>query len=395
MCNVGVRARSRGFGVLDGCRWNVYYGSTAGGRSEFYMVKSCGISTTWNTTGCDGGTEFTCWVRNDAVFGDKRRHVFRMSGAGEAEFTGALADGAVAIPPEDYEFTERPWYTQLNMPGWSAPYEFASGGSGMSYSVAFEGGVGAADRISSEPCSQCEQDALSSSPDGKISQATAAAMAQFGGETDIAGVKRAIKALLQAAKSAMPVKTRPLPVTYVSFANEDNYVVFDCRRSTAVCSEGHLTYQAGVRNTAVFGDGRRHMFNVNASFEVVGDEVSVSGSDYVATSRPFYTWKRGWGVAYGSFSSGEQVMIRTYSYPVGAGGAAGTAGVSWYEAEAPECKLSESERTCLAASYAVPGAGAAAKVGEAARTAVTTVEGVGAECGRLLAAVKGMSQGFM
>jgi len=60
--------------------------------------------------------------------------------------------------------TERPWYNQINMPGWSnGSYSFASSGSGESFSVPFNGGVAAADRWDMEPCSPCVMKALKSS----------------------------------------------------------------------------------------------------------------------------------------------------------------------------------------------------------------------------------------
>eukprot|EP00049_Salpingoeca_infusionum_P004792 m.83790 g.83790 ORF g.83790 m.83790 type:complete len:225 (-) comp12728_c0_seq2:301-975(-) len=103
------------------------------------MIKTCSLEMNAGSVGCEGDASHTCWMRNEAVFGDGVRHVFGFSSNGTLERGKEL--GATT---SEYFADMRPWFSIV---GWSVEaYAFASGGSGHSYSVWFEGGVAASDQ---------------------------------------------------------------------------------------------------------------------------------------------------------------------------------------------------------------------------------------------------------
>ena len=105
------------------------------------MIKTCSLAMNAGSPGCEegGSHTHTCWIRNEAVFGDRVRHVFGFLSNGTLGMSGQ-----VGVSSSEYFASERPWF---GIVGWSAEaYAFASGGSGHSYSVWFDGGVAGSDQ---------------------------------------------------------------------------------------------------------------------------------------------------------------------------------------------------------------------------------------------------------
>lgn len=255
---------------------------------------------------------YTCAVRNFAVFQDTLQHIFGLSATGTMMTAGSMAMGAVGVSAP-YTATTQPWYNQLNMPGWSA----APVGPAETYSVPFAGGVAGAMRMLLEPCTVCMQNmlnAVASSYLGHQATAAATAMLNYGAVTTFAGLQAPAQALVNIAL-AHTMPGQMLQDLYVGWnATQDSYLVLDCRRATSPCQNNSNPYGVWIRNEAVFGDVYRRELGVTAAGLVVMQVLAKAATPYYTSLRPWFGVGYGWTDVYGSFTLNAQV--RTLAVPL-------------------------------------------------------------------------------
>jgi hypothetical protein len=355
--------------------------------NRFYMIKYCDNTITASSLMC-GTANYTCWVRDTAVFEDNQRHVVPMMWSA----SGYTADPSMFVAVAGaYVPTMRPWYLQLNVPGWSnSTYPFASGGAGESYSFpVIGGGVAAADRGTNEPCSACLISALSSDATVPVVKAVAAAMVGYGNQTTMAGVAMAAQALLRVAQAGV-MAGQLLPGVYVGFPNNDDYFVMDCHSPLNSCGNSSAAVAVWVRNDAVFGPGGlRRLIGFSADgLLMTTNVIEVGTTPFMTTQRAWYVGRRGWSDSFVSASNN----MNSRSYSALLPGGAGVAAFSWYQAMAPQCNFSQQTVQCHGASYAPGAAGEAANVGTFTATMrVSTLAGVEGVCSSLYSATVGMN----
>lgn len=225
---------------------NAFLGERA--TSDFYMIKDCEMGVTRNTPWCSGGTgpyRYTCWVRNEAVFGDDRRYVAPMERVTSSNGTGcgwqiAAGAGWQAASNASYPTTEREWFQQTGTPSWTGVSVFASGGTGQTYVRSFVGGQIGVDRVDTEPCSVCVANSLRSGPWEAVSKAVAS---QAESQADVlkqvnstAEAYTVLGQLLQQARTATDNATQgargaaaaaptTMPNAYFGLASGDFYMV--------------------------------------------------------------------------------------------------------------------------------------------------------------------------
>jgi hypothetical protein len=255
--------------------WNVYFAKST---KEFYMIKNCRLYESASNPYCPGSA--TPWIVYVKGALESYRRVYNLDANGQM-------GTQLGTEATTYDPTTRFWYSAF---GWSTTQTFAAGGQGTTYSLAFNGGVAAADRTAREPCGVCM---TSSVTVGAATDLASMHLRRFTNANDANAIRANIKVIFDDFMRLTQYR-RNLVNLYVGASNNDFYMVTSCRlpengNQNTYCAAAGTDYVALVRNTLVYSDDVRHSWALNAdgTFGAVGP---LSGQ-YNTTQRAWYLGK--------------------------------------------------------------------------------------------------------